>query len=65
MNSPLKSDTITELNVFNCIFSYQSQFQQNAQEVNFIHLNYQKFKTLQWMEILNEWNEETFLSKGI
>lgn len=47
MNSSLKeSDTITELNVFNCIFSYRSQLQQNGQEVTFIHLNYQKISTL-------------------
>lgn len=40
-SSPKKSDTLTELNVLNSIFFYQSQLQQNAQDVIFIYLIYQ------------------------
>lgn len=43
MDSSLKkSDTPTELNVFNEIFFYQSQLQHNAQDAIFIYLIYKK-----------------------
>lgn len=66
MNSSLKdSDKITELSVFNCIFSNQSQVQQNVQEVTFIYLKYQKKNTLQWwIEILMNEMKTYFQAKA-
>lgn len=66
MNSSLKdSDKITELSVFNCIFSNQSQVQQNVQEVIFIYLKYQKKNTLQWwIEILMNEMKTYFQAKA-
>lgn len=66
MNSSLKdSDKITELSVFNCIFSNQSQVQQNVQEVTFIYLKYQKKNTLQWwIEILMNEMKRYFQAKA-
>lgn len=66
MASSLKeSDTITELNVFNEVFSTKAAAAK-CSGCNFYLPNLSKNNTLQWQtEVLNEWNEVTFLSKGI